>query len=107
MLRLLGGIIRDPILDLGPYSSSTSSSSKLEALLDPRLPSELISDGILFLFPSNLSHSMTDLLFVFASMLKKISLKKLVKIAQESKGVSLTARLTPAVKRIKIGEKRL
>ena len=39
--------------------------------------------------------------------MKKISLKKLVKIAKESKGVSPTARSTPSVKGITVGEKHL
>ncbi|GFS34366.1 hypothetical protein Acr_00g0033590 [Actinidia rufa] len=44
-LRLLGGKVRDPILGLEPFSSSSSSSSKLDGWPDLRLPSELRSDG--------------------------------------------------------------
>ena len=40
-------------------------------------------------------------------MSKKISLKKLVKIAEESKSVSPTARSTPTVKGLKIDKKNL
>ena len=39
--------------------------------------------------------------------MKKISLKKLVKIVEESKGVSPTTRSTPTAKGITVGEKHL
>ena len=45
MLRLLGGKVPNPI-GLGPFSSSSSSNSRLESWLDSGLPLELRSDGI-------------------------------------------------------------
>ena len=49
-LRLLGGKVWDPTLGLGPYSSSSSLSSKSKAWLDPKLPSSLDQTVLPFSF---------------------------------------------------------
>ena len=103
MLRLLGGKIQDLVLGLGLYSSS----SKLEAWSDPGLPPSLDQMVFSSFFPNYLILFYDWSQFLFAAMLKKISLNKLVQIAEGSKGEDLTTRSTPTVKGIKIGRKCL
>ncbi|GFZ09735.1 hypothetical protein Acr_21g0003340 [Actinidia rufa] len=78
------GKVQDPILGLKPFSSSSSSSFKLEGWLDLRLPSELRLDA----------------------MSKRLILKKLTQRVEKSKDESSATKSTSTKKGVVDGEKR-